>query len=68
MLPAAPADRQYQLWAMVNGKPVDMGIISKDSVFNAMKQVQNATAFAITLEPLGGKPAPTGDMLVLGSV
>ena len=68
-LPAAPTDKQYQLWAMVNGKPVDMGVISKDSTFNTMKQIQNATAFAITLEPLGGStPGPTGDMYVLGGV
>ena len=34
-----------------------------------MKQIQGATAFAITLEPLGGKPAPTMDaMYVLGGV
>ena len=67
-LPVAAADKQYQLWAIVDGKPVDLGVISKDSTFSAMKQIQNASAFAITLEPLGGKPAPTGDMYVLGAV
>lgn len=68
MLPQAPSDKQYQLWAMVNGKPVDLGVISKDSSFTAQKLVQNATAFAITLEPIGGTPQPTTDMLVLGGV
>jgi anti-sigma-K factor RskA len=68
-LPAEAADKQYQLWAIVNGKPVDLGVISKDSSFNAMKQVANATAFAITLEPLGGKPTPTMEaMFVMGGV
>jgi hypothetical protein len=37
--------------------------------FSAMKQVQNATAFAITLEPRGGSPSPTMDqMYVMGSI
>ena len=68
-LPAAPTDKQYQLWAIVDGKPVDLGIISKDATFNTMKQIQNATAFAITLEPLGGKPTPTMEaMYVMGGV
>jgi anti-sigma-K factor RskA len=68
-LPATPTDKQYQLWAIVDGKPVDLGVISKDSTFNAMKQVSNATAFAITLEPLGGKPSPTMEaMYVMGGV
>ena len=68
-LPVAAADKQYQLWAIVNGKPVDLGVISKDTAFNTMKQVENATAFAITLEPLGGKATPTMDaMYVMGGV
>ena len=68
-LPAAPTDKQYQLWAIVDGKPVDLGVISKDSTFNTMKQVAGATAFAITLEPLGGKPTPTMEALyVMGGV
>lgn len=69
LLPQAAADKQYQLWAIVDGKPVDLGVINKDSTFSTMKQVQNAQAFAITLEPLGGRPAPTMDkMYVLGNV
>ena len=55
-LPAAPDNQQYQLWAMVDNKPVSLGVISKDSTFNSMQQVKNATAFAITLEHIGGKP------------
>jgi anti-sigma-K factor RskA len=68
-LPVAAAGKQYQLWAIVDGKPVDLGVISKDSAFNTMKQVEGATAFAITLEPLGGKPTPTMEaMYVMGGV
>jgi len=68
----APGDQQdYQLWAIVEGKPVDMGIIdfaNPDSL-QKMKPVKGAVAFAITLEPKGGLPSPTlENMVVLGQI
>lgn len=68
-LPALASNEQYQLWAIVDGKPVDMGVVDKDSVFNIAKDVKGAVAFAITVEPLGGKASPTMEkMYVLGNV
>ncbi len=70
-MPVIAANEQFQLWAIVNGKPVDLGVIAKDSdsTFFVMKQVENASAFAITLEPLGGKASPTLEkMYVMGTV
>ncbi|QBO56870.1 anti-sigma factor [Chryseobacterium salivictor] len=70
-LPAAPAGKQYQLWAIVNGKPVDMGMYNakKDSAVQEMKSVNNAQAFAITLEKEGGNPTPTmEEMYVMGTI
>lgn len=68
MLPGIPDSSQYQLWAIVDGKPVDMGVLSKDKPFHAMKGMSDAQAFAITLEPMGGLPTPTLDkMVVMGS-
>lgn len=68
-LPALASNEQYQLWAIVDGKPVDMGVVDKDSIFNIAKDVKGAVAFAITVEPLGGKPTPTMEkMYVLGNV
>ncbi len=60
-LPAAPAGRQYQLWAIVEGKPVDGGVLSKagDLAVQQMKTFAGADAFAITLEKEGGSSAPT---------
>ena len=69
-LPAPPADKQYQLWAIVDGKPVDAGMLSpaKDSV-QQMKPFDKADAFAITLENKGGSPTPTMEaMYVMGKV
>lgn len=71
-LPAPPQDKQYQLWAIVDGAPVDAGVFElaegEDGLLK-MKSIANASAFAVTLEPRGGLPAPTMDaMFVLGTV
>jgi anti-sigma-K factor RskA len=67
-LPAAPAGMEYQLWAIVDGKPVDAGMIKIDSGMQKMKLIANATAFAVTLEKAGGSPTPKGDMYVMGNI
>jgi anti-sigma-K factor RskA len=70
-LPAPESGKQYQLWAMVNGKPVDAGTFDlKDGVgMMKMKNIQKAEAFAITLEKRGGSPTPSFDKLyVMGKV
>jgi anti-sigma-K factor RskA len=71
-LPLPATDKQYQLWAIADGKPVDMGMLSNenmDSLFQKMKTIGNAQAFAITLEKKGGVPSPTmTEMYVVGGV
>lgn len=70
-LPSSPSEKQYQLWAIVDGKPVDIGVIdlANDSIFQKMKSVKNATAFAVTIEKAGGSAAPTMEtMCLLGNV
>lgn len=60
-LPQAPTDKQYQLWALLNGQPIDLGMIEvkQQRLLYRMKNVQSAQAFAITLEPKGGSQKPT---------
>jgi anti-sigma-K factor RskA len=57
-LPAAPTGKQYQLWAIVNGKAEDAGLIqpqsSKILKLQKMKTFGKAEAFAVTLEVAGG--------------
>lgn len=71
-LPAAPKGKQYQVWGIVDGKPVDMGMIDLDfeNKILAMKVPKgNIAAFAITLEKQGGSPSPTlEEMYVIGNV
>jgi anti-sigma-K factor RskA len=76
-LPAVPAGKDYQLWLFKNNKPLPSGVFavndpSKDSFFKIEQMAdaneQNANAFAITLEPEGGSPQPTGDIYLSGNV
>lgn len=70
-LPKAPRDKEYQLWAIVDGTPVDMGLYdqAKPEKLQNMKKVKNAQAFAITLENKGGSATPTmEEMYVIGNV
>ncbi len=68
-LPAPPAGKQYQLWALVDGKPIDAGIFEGKASMQKVKSVENAQAFAVTLEPEGGSAVPTlTAMYVMGNV
>lgn len=70
-LPQPASDRQYQLWALINNQPVDLGVfdVRQQKLLVKMKNVQNAQAFAITLEPRGGSPSPTmSAMYVMGKL
>jgi anti-sigma-K factor RskA len=60
---------QYQLWALVGGKPVDLGVFDSASdtttSVKEMKSIASADAFAVTLEPRGGSVNPTLDQMVV---
>jgi len=71
-LPMPVQGKQYQLWAIVDGKPQDAGMITMtegDSTLHKMKDFSSSQAFAITLEKEGGSPVPTlSDLYVMGQV
>jgi anti-sigma-K factor RskA len=69
-MPVPPSGMQYQLWGMVDGKPVDAGLITMepDSSIHAMKTVPGANAYAISLETAGGNTSPKGAIVVMGGV
>jgi anti-sigma-K factor RskA len=60
-LPQPASGKQYQLWALINNQPVDLGVfeVKQQQLLVKMKNVQNAQAFAVTLEQRGGSPTPT---------
>lgn len=71
-LPAAPQGKQYQLWSIVDGKPVDIGMLDNAFTGKVLKMKNTkpgSVAFAITLEKEGGNPTPTmEEMYVMGKV
>lgn len=71
-LPQNEIDKQYQLWAIVDGKPVDLGMLDPENPSKPISKKVKSTevqAFAITLEKKGGSPTPNLDQLyVIGNV
>ncbi len=71
-LPEPPKGLQYQLWAIIEGQPVDGGMIlqtKKGDKYQVqkMKSFGKAEAFAITLEKEGGSPTPTPNKMYVMS-
>jgi anti-sigma-K factor RskA len=62
-LPPLGPDQQYQLWSLVDGKPVDAGVFEADSQHQLVQRLNRpigrADAFAVTVEKRGGSPTPT---------
>ncbi len=71
-LPTPAPGNQYQLWTIVDGTPVDMGVVDpqfEGKILKMKASSGNVAAFAITLEKEGGSPVPTLEkMYVMGPV
>lgn len=68
-LPAPPEGMQYQLWALADGVPIDVGVFDVNGEIQLTKKIENAQTFAVTLEEEGGKPTPNLEQLfVIGNV
>lgn len=72
-LPANPHDKSYQLWVIpAEGDPLGVGVFDVKENGTASMVLQNlpvATeikALAVTMEPKGGLPAPSGQMYLMG--
>ncbi len=61
------------MWIVTATGPVSAGLLSLDQQGTALV-VDNTTtpdrpaAFAVTIEPAGGLPAPTGDKVLVGAL
>jgi len=66
-LPALPAGKQYQLWAIVDGKPVNAGVYNGQDFRMMQKMIgtKRADMFAITIENEGGAVQPTLDQMIV---
>ena len=72
-LPPLPAGRVYQVWVVTGPAPVSAGLLNPDAsgggltFFSTPPDIPPPTAVAVTLEPAGGVPAPTGQFYLLGT-
>lgn len=72
-LPRTDQRHEYQLWALVDGKPVSLGVFGSDEnaakAVKEMETIQQAQAFAVTIEPMGGSINPTMEkMVAMGTI
>jgi anti-sigma-K factor RskA len=73
-LPQIPRDKEYELWAIAGAEPVPAGVFIVNeqglALFRlpTLPEAKNYDKFAVTLEPAGGVPKPTGTMVLLGSL
>lgn len=73
-LPAPPPHKEYQMWIVpMSGSPVSAGAFMPAS-FNQgrmcmakMPEGIDCKSFAVTVEPMGGMPHPTGPMVLTGA-
>ena len=73
-LPPIAKDKDYQLWVIKENKPISAGVFSVQNKVENFYKIENLaevdknliSAFAVTLEPKGGVPQPTGEMYLLG--
>lgn len=69
-LSSPPPGKTYELWAIAAGRPRAAGVFGVDASGGATRRIApgpgapSVEMFAITLEPEGGVPAPTGPMVL----
>jgi anti-sigma-K factor RskA len=65
-----PPDKTYELWTISGGTPRPAGLLTVDARGQGRHRVEPAPGgravdvFAITIEPAGGVPAPTGPIVL----
>jgi hypothetical protein len=74
-LPQLPAGRVYQLWVLTaQPAPLSAGLLTPDAqgsvneTFSTPSDIPQPVALAVTIEPAGGVPAPTGEKYLVGTV
>lgn len=71
-LPPAPAGKAYQVWVVTAQAPISAGLLTADpsgvgtQYYMTPVDIAPPVAVAVTLEPAGGVPAPTGERYLVG--
>ena len=72
-MPLLPAGKIYQLWAILD-KPISAGLFGTDAghksrlVIRRIPELAHINKFAVSLEPAGGRPQPSGDIYLVGQL
>lgn len=72
-LPPVPDGRTYQIWVIVEDRHRSVGLFASDIQGEAkydagrLPDLDGPVTVAVTLEPAGGAPQPTGPIVLLGS-
>jgi anti-sigma-K factor RskA len=61
-LPPAPVGKVYEVWIVRAGRPVPAGFLHGRRT--RLESVPRGASVAVTLEPRGGSPKPTGPLLL----
>ena len=73
-IPELVPGQTYQFWVMEDGDPHDMGTFTVNEKGESMMEIDcmpedyQKLGFAVTLEPEGGMPKPTGAKYLVGSL
>jgi hypothetical protein len=71
-LPVLPADQVYQAWYLVGGAPASAGLMDPSdsgvTVLTGLAPIPGTDTIALTVEPAGGVPQPTGAVVVAGTL
>ena len=63
-----PSTETYQLWGIINGKPISIGVMGNEPVTVSFTFVgsKSPSEIAVTIEPTGGSVAPTSPIVAAG--
>jgi anti-sigma-K factor RskA len=67
-LPRLNSQQTYQLWGLVNGKAVSLGLLGSNPQIAAFRVDPNVFRLMVTAEPKGGVPQPTTPVLAQGDL
>jgi anti-sigma-K factor RskA len=67
MLAPAPAGKDYQIWVFENGVPKSAGLFERPGAARLTRPVEPGQTVAVTVEPDGGRDAPSGAPLFTAS-
>jgi len=73
-LPKLEPNRTYQVWLISGGGPVSAGLLSIDEngqgvlIVTSPESIGSFNSLGISVEPEGGSPQPTGEIVVLSDI